>query len=231
MIGGRFIWWGYRAPEAERLLFPVVRKHYPLRHWSWSGIFPLEGGFIPDPHYYWSEPMALPDSASAMLGNKSSEFQLVDVNPAFNDYSSEVLLLVRTGDTSAQFQLALPKRQGIQAVLATPYLPSARVFPYEKSVAILVNLFGDGPGIKGFYLLSPPLHSETTIKFVPINTSEFQTIAARLRIAAGDPTVKYHFCETRRKDFRAFFEKYAAPCELPAKNQDEIEANFAEFWR
>lgn len=127
-IGSNFLWWGYSSPETSDEMCAVVRRHYPLRHWSWSGIFPLEGGFIPDPHFEWSEVMPLPEGAQKMLASHDARFQLVDVNPAFQDRSSEILLLIKSGTDSFEYSLERPKKDDVQAVTASPDLPNARIF-------------------------------------------------------------------------------------------------------
>src|ERR1700730_14197823 len=60
-----YLWWGYRSPECgDSWCHSVRRKHFPFRHWHWSGIPVVEGGFVPDPHYLWSENAPFPQSVN-----------------------------------------------------------------------------------------------------------------------------------------------------------------------
>jgi hypothetical protein len=229
-FGCRYIHEGLRpACSQDQICSIVSRPYYPARHWVWSGIFPWEGGFIPDPHFDFSEPMPFPAPANQLVGSKDAEYQLVDVNPAFNDRTSEILLLIRSGNTSFVYSLDFPKGHHEQAILGIPALPEARVFPYKGNLAILEDFFGRG---KGIYLLQLPLKSGAALQLIPADTREFDTIAEEFRSVAQDESVKQQFCKTTN-DFASFYEKYAGSCEWsPA----EYEANpgvrdYDSFWK
>ena len=51
-------------------------------------------GFIPDPHFLSSEAMPLSEPVLKMLSHHDGSFRLIDVNPFFNDRTSEILLVV-----------------------------------------------------------------------------------------------------------------------------------------
>jgi hypothetical protein len=223
--------WGYRSSRtSDQRCFHVVRPYYPLRHWSWSGIPLLEGGFISDPHFLCSEPMALPAPVAKMLPDQSAFFQIVDVNPFFNDRSSEILVLIRTNTSISQHSLQYPRAQGVQAVVATPDSPPARIFPYRQQLALLTNFFGPARGI---YLLPLPLKSGSSSSLIPVNDPQFDAIAGEFRDVAQDPTIRDQFCESRRKDFISFYEKYADSChaESESTQKDSAKSRFNEFWK
>jgi hypothetical protein len=59
----------------------IQRDKYNLRNFMWSGIFPIYGGFIPDPHFLFSEPVEVTEYLSSVFNNKNVRYQLMDVNP------------------------------------------------------------------------------------------------------------------------------------------------------
>jgi hypothetical protein len=226
-VSSSYIWFGYRSPETkDHLCYPVQRKYYPLRHWTWSGL-PGEGGFISDPHFLWSEPMPFPDPVLRTMNSKNAGFQVMDVNPFFNDGSSEILLLIESNNIAYEYRLQFPRYHNAQAILATPDLPSVRAFPFSGKIALAANF----ENVKGIYLLSLPLKTGTTLQLIPANTPEFELIAAQLGLSSREKTVKTHFCDTSRNDFIAFYEKYGGLCEKEKANSVLIDERFAEFWK
>lgn len=228
LVCRRFIWWGRRSPEdADALCSTVVRKHFPLRHWQWEGIPILEGGFIPDPHYSCSETVKFPEPANKLLSSTGSRYAVVDVNPAFNDQTSEILLLIQSRGNTFQYSLEFPHGRGVQAILATPEHAPGMSFPYKGDLAILVNFFGPA---KGVYLVPLPLRSGTRLRLFPVGSPEFAKVADSLTAVGLEQTTRDQFCESKRKDFIAFYEKYSAPCGRPARTSNEIDQDFAKFW-
>ena len=226
----RYLHWGYRSSRiSDERCFHVLRPHYPLRHWSWSGIPLLEGGFLPDPHFLCSEPMALPASAARMLPDQSAVLQVVDVNPFFDDRSSEILLLIGTSNSISQYSLQYPRARGVQAVIAIPDSP-VRIFPYKHQLVVLTHFLRQAGGV---YLVSLPLESGSRLSFIPVNDAQFDAIAGEFRNVAQDPTLRDQFCESRRKDFISFYEKYADSCPAGSwvNQKDGINSRFDEFWK
>ena len=204
----------------------VRRKRHHFRHWVWSGIFPLEGGFIPDPHYLCSEDGILPGPVNGLVADKASRYAIVDVNPFFNDRSSEILLLVKGHDEVFEYSLNFPKHKGVRAIWGYPEAPPALLFPYKTGLAVLVNFLGPA---KGVYVLSLPLKTKTILELSGIGTPEFAEIVGTFRSVAQDRRTKDEFCKGAY-DFVAFYEKYSGPCDGRAHDSTEIEKNFAQFW-
>lgn len=235
-VSSHFLYWGERSGRstdgfcsATDPCSRVSRRCYPARHWVWSGIFPFEGGFIPDPHFTSSATMDFPDSVRKILDSRDATFQVVDVNPAFNDASSEILFLIRSNGADHEYSLEYPKGRHVQAVVGSPSLPDARVFPYHGKLAIVDCFFGPA---KGIYLLNLPLKSGDTLHLIPIGSSEFEEIARELKAAANDRTVKQQFCDTSSTAFASFYEKYAGSCEWPAEDysNNPIVHHFRSLW-
>ena len=228
IFGAQFFWWGYRSPQCgEKLCDTVNRKHFPFRHWQWSGILFLEGGFIPDPHYLWSETLTFSDPSTSLLSAKDSRYAIVDVNPFFDDSTSEILLLIQSQESTFEYSLAFPKHKGVQAILATPMPPPAMVFPYKHGLAVLTNFFGPA---KGIYILPLPLRSGAALELIPANSAEFAVVAGAFRSVGQERTTKDQFCESRRKEFIAFYEKYYGACDGKSRMVSQVDNEFARFW-
>jgi hypothetical protein len=164
-VCGHFVAWGRRSPQCGEEVFDAVsRKYFPLRHWQWSGIPLLEGGFVPDPHYLCSESLTFSAPVNNLLSSRGSRYAIVDVNPFFNDNTSEILLLIQSQGNRFEYACAFPHGKNVQAILAYPMPPPAMVFPYNSGLAILADFFGPA---KGVYLLPLPLRSGTILELIP----------------------------------------------------------------
>ena len=225
---GRFVSWGRRSAQCGDELFETAsRKYYPLRHWQWSGIPPLEAGFVPDPHYLCSESMTFSEPVTRLLSSASSRYGIVDVNPFFNDNTSEILLLIQSRGSRFEYALAFPHGKAVQAILANPMPPPAMVFPYENGLAILANFFGPA---KGVYLLPLPLKSGTTLELTPASSPQFAKVAMAFKSVGQEQTTRDQFCESRRNDFIAFYEKYGGSCNQGSRADSDVNGDFAYFW-
>ena len=185
-----YLWWGCRSPECgDSWCHSVRRKHFPFRHWQWSGIPVVEGGFVPDPHYLWSETAPFPKSVNEMLSVKDSRYAILGVNPFFDDSSSEILLLVEATGKVFEYSLRFPKDGRVQAILGVPMPPPAMTFPYKGNVAILASFFG----ANGLYLMPLPLRSGVTLRLIPTTNPELATIAAAFRSVGQEFSMRNQF--------------------------------------
>jgi hypothetical protein len=224
LFASRYLHWGHRSSSSSEFkCYEIDRPYYPLRHWSWSGIFPFEGGFIPDPHFVCSEPMQLPDPVERALWEQGASFQVIDVNPFFNDQSSEIQLVIRSSKSVSKYSLQFPGSKGVQAVTAIPSSP-ARMFPYKDQLVLLANFFGPA---KGLYLIPLPLQSGGRLTLISARDPQFDLIAKEFNNTAQDRTVKDQFCESRNYDFITFYEKYSGPC---VEASGSVRNRFDEFW-
>lgn len=174
--------------------------------------------------------MALPAPVQKSLDAPAGEFQLMDVNPAFEDRTSEILLLIRYGKSSFEYVLEVPKGRHVQAVLGTPDLPTGRMFLYGNEIALVVNMFD---GVRGIYLIPVSVQSGR-LSLIPFADPRFNSISATLKDVRQDTTTRHQFCETRRRDFIAFYERYAGSCQPEisgAALKDTPSENFDEFWK
>jgi hypothetical protein len=110
----------------------------------------------------------------------------------------------------------------------SPRSPGSRLgFPYRNGSAVLANFFGPA---KGVYLLPLPFKSGTALDLISANSAEFATVAAAFHAIGQEPTTRDRFCESRRKDFIAFYEKYTGSCNQESRALSEIDADSAYFW-
>jgi hypothetical protein len=163
---------------------------------------------------------------SRVLSDNDSRYAIVDVNPFFNDSSSEVLLLIQSRDEVFEYSLKFPRHKAVRAILAEPTRPPAMVFPHKKGLAVLVDFVGPA---KGAYLLKMPLRTSTALDLVPVASGEFEEITAEFRSVGQERTTRDQFCKSTN-DFIAFYEKYSGSCDGKGRGIDDIEGNFARFW-
>lgn len=95
----------FSTRELDPRFVEITRSRYYLRHWLWSGIFPLEGGPIGDPHVAATEVYAFPDDVRQRLGATSARFQGFDVNPWFRDGTSEIVLAIEVDGRVHEYRI------------------------------------------------------------------------------------------------------------------------------
>jgi hypothetical protein len=161
-----------------------------------------------------------------MLSVHASRYIIVDVNPAFRDHSSEILLVIEASGKVFEYSLMFPRNGDVQAILAYPSPPPAMAFPYKRNVAVLAGFFR----ARGIYLLPLPLRSGVTLQLIPPGSPDFTTIATSFRSLGQEPSMRNQFCESRRKDFIVFYEKYYGPCDGQSHVASEVEKDFSKFW-
>jgi len=224
VIGSRYFWWGFRsATTNDGKPLPVSRRYYPLRHWSLAGL-PGDSStlFISDPHFLSSDAMPFSEPVLKMLASRDGTFRMIDINPGFNDLTSEILLLITIGDSTFQYSLEFPKGRNVQAVIVYPDLPQGRIFPYRNQLALLVDFLGRA---KGVYLIQMPLKSALTLSLIPTSDPQFYSIAKEFHAIGNDETTKSDFCDKKRKDFITFYEEYSG---LLCKVRG---GTYEEFWK
>jgi|SRR5215475_5040148 len=135
-IGSNFLWWGYSSPETRMRWAPLCAAD-TIPSDIGVGLEFFRSKVDSFQIRTWSEVMPLPDGAQKMLASHDARFQLVDVNPAFQNRSSEILLLIKSGTDSFEYSLERPKKDDVQPVAASPDLPNAGIFPYRTGLALL----------------------------------------------------------------------------------------------
>ena len=182
-------------------------KHY-LRHFQWSGIFPLEGGFQADPHFYMTPVFEFPPDVLDGLGAQTGRFQGIDVNPWFDDETSEILLVLELDGEVFEFPVVMlePKlKHGFVYFWREPMVP----FLYRNQLVFFTEL-----EISQIAMLSIsfPLEPKTVITPYFANGPEFVIIAEDLAASGQLTKWKRQFCESRRKGYINFYQTYSAGC-------------------
>lgn len=75
----------------------------------WSGIFPVFGGFISHPHFLYSNPVDITDYLSSVIDEEKIRYQLIQVNPYFEDETSENILGLEINGLSFEYKLETPQ--------------------------------------------------------------------------------------------------------------------------
>jgi hypothetical protein len=226
---GEYFWYGFRDAHTEdALCVGIVRKHYPLRHWQWSGIFPAYGGFIPDPHFLCSQLVAAPESIQLLLDDATASFQIIDVNPFFEDNSQEIVLVIQSRSRAFEYGLGFPDKARTRAVL-TPIYPSARMLPYKGRIAVLVDFSG---GVQGYYLVELPLSTGRKLPLYALNSETGKDITSTFASLINADDLREHFCGHRNSSFLAFYTMFRSGSQLEARTRDDaVTARYREFWR
>jgi len=187
---------------------PLDRPHHVFRHWQWSGIFPFEGGWMPDPYCNASVEKDLPASALKEMKKQRGTYQIIEVNPGFNDDSSEVVLYLRVDGQGSEYNLSFPSARGVVAVLAIPDDPRVQVFVLDHKIYLLANFSGPA---KGIYVLPSRLENKGRLELHDVSSREFKDVASRFHEVAEQPEVRDRFCHSTL-DFSAYYERYAGSC-------------------
>lgn len=87
----------------------IKRNKYNLRHFMWSGIFPVFGGLISDPHFLYTKPVDVTDYLSSVINGDKIRYQLIQVNPYFEDKTSENILGLEIDDSTFEYKLETPQ--------------------------------------------------------------------------------------------------------------------------
>ena len=72
---------------------------------EWSGIFPIFGGFIPDPDFHLDQVHDFSPEIRSLLNDKNARYQGIDINPWFKDYSSEIILAIEVNHKVYEYRI------------------------------------------------------------------------------------------------------------------------------
>jgi hypothetical protein len=220
-----------QATEHNEHCLPVKREIFRLKHWQWSGIFPFEGGFIPDPHFVCSSTASFPSTVAALLNDSSAVFQIVDVNPFFEDKSKEIILAIQSSDKilyELKFDYLLNFK--VRQAMAESY-PAVRVFTYKGKIALLSHLDTD---LRGYYFISLPLKSSDIMQLHPIGSEEFEKVTEYFRNLPPSTELKDYFCGrgiydgTGSNAFIAYYQKYRGDCDY--KYDPRNQTDYEQWW-
>lgn len=192
--------------ELDSSFIDVSREVHRFRHWSWSGIFPFYGGWISDPHFLVTSVFPVPADVGRVLGDASAKYQGVDINPWFDDSSSEIVLALESRGVVHEYvvpnQADPPLAYGFVNNLDRLY-----AFPYRSGLAFLTSL---DISRSAFLLVSLPLQNSADAEVVYEGSSEYDEIITHLGSTGRYRTLKENPCRGLRDIFELF-----EPCPDP----------------
>ena len=125
--------------QLDASFIDVSRQVHRFRHWKWSGIFPFYGGWISDPHFVATPIFPVPSDVAQILGDRAARYQGVDINPWFEDETSEIVIAIESGGIVHEYSIA----NEFDPPLKSGFINNVRgicVFPYESSLGFYTPL-------------------------------------------------------------------------------------------
>lgn len=196
------------ARDAWKECPDIRRPRYPLRHLTWSGIWPW-GNFVPDPHFLCSRPIELHPNVRQLLGVTTGAVQLVDINPFFRDKSSEVVLVITAGEEMSEITVNGLERT--RTVLSRDEEPAAEVFLHTEHELLvwLEAITPDGPST-GFVIVPMPLLKKSDLEWIPMKSPDARRLKASLAGLLVDTSWTERICMRRLRPLHEFLEATAA---------------------
>ncbi len=156
----------YSTKELDSSFIEIRRKRHRFRHWKWSGIFPFYGGWISDPHILATPVREFSKVISKGIGcNGTARYQGFDINPWFEDASSEVVVAIESDETVFSYNLDLKDLENVKY----GFINGRGLFPFlrDDHLVFLTNLDITHPV---FIVMSLPLSHEVSAVLHPLNS-------------------------------------------------------------
>ncbi|UNK20693.1 hypothetical protein MNQ98_12050 [Paenibacillus sp. N3/727] len=180
----------------------IQRDKYNLRNFMWSGIFPIYGGFIPDPHYLYSEPVDVTEYLSSVFHNNNVRYQLIDVNPFFENRTSENILAMEINGSSFEYKLEFPQNS-TQNILQ--HNEPKSVFLYNEDTLYFVLQY-DWEGKFLIYEIGYPFTENKNLNYHLIDIDE-SYVPAFLNFSLSQDQIDQLLKQTY-SDFYQFYTQY-----------------------
>ena len=188
--------------DLDSSFIDISREVHRFRHWRWSGIFPLYGGWIPDPHFLVTSVFGVPADVGRVLGDTGARYQGVDINPWFEDSSSEIVLAIESRGIVHEYTIP----NNLDPPLSYGFVNNSDrlyVFPYRSGLAFLTSL---DISRHAFLLVSLPLQKTANIAVVYEGSSEYDEVVAYLGSTGRYRSLKENPCRGL-KDIYELFER------------------------
>lgn len=194
----------------------IEREKYYARHFQWSGIFPVMGGFHADPHYFMTPVFEFSQQIKDRLGVETGRYQGVDVNRWFDDETSEILLLLELDGEVFEFPIRSTTRslgkslvsarhdiiswlQGDQLVFFTSlYPPRGEVRHLSEKLEEYIVLL----------VIALPIDEGGSVSILFSDEQEFDQRVMDHLADRPPPQIIDRFCKGNNF-FQAIFERYA----------------------
>lgn len=196
--------------EIDPAYIEIKREKYRLCHWKWSGIFPFEGGFIPDPHFYSTKPFDMPDQIVNQLGFKSVRFQGYDINPWFEDRTSEIILAIEIDSNVYEVKIENKEPYIMNYGFVNFYYPIVP-FIYKNKVAFITGLDVSKLAILTVEL---PINKSRVVKPIFSEQPEFHNVIKYLNTLERFKVLREGLCG-QYKPYRQLYEQFEKCPPLP----------------
>jgi len=188
--------------DFSRESIEITRPRPWWPHWKWSGIPPLEGGWIPDPHFVSTPPFSFPEDATSMLVGLA-RYQGVDVNPWFGDETSEAILAIEVDGKVTEYELdleELPKPPDYELMLGTTFtgVDTLLVFP-RVEVGEFLFVVPLRYGALVMLTVELPLSEAVALRPSPLGSSEWNDRAGAIEAGCSDGRFEQTACKRFRE--------------------------------
>ena len=185
----------------------IKREKYRFRHWMWSGILPVYGGFIEDPHFEYSQPALMPKNVRELLGDDKARYQIYDINPFFEDDTFESILVIEYKGKSYEYNVETKKPLALNMNISIENGILIKVFSYNSQIGLLST-----DREVGFANIVLPLKNKGEIIFHDFGTSFSEKIFEFLRKDKNYLILKEPLCHDPFSPNRNFYEKEFGKC-------------------
>jgi hypothetical protein len=189
------------------MFIEIQRPVYHFRHWMWSGIFPVDGGFIDDPHFIASQPTLLPEGVRQLLGDETARYQMYDINPFFEDETSQTVLVIAHKGIIYEYKVRtkVPLVLNVDMNIKNGIL--IKPFEYESNIGLIST-----DREVGFSFIELPLKKNGEIIFEDFNTAFSKKVISYLKNGKKYLNLKDALCSDPFLPNHAFYEKEFGPC-------------------
>ncbi len=195
----------YSTRELNPDYIEIRRKKYKFRHWKWSGIFPLYGGWIQDPHFVEAPVLEFSPEIQERLGDPEARCQGFDVNPWFEDDSSEIVLAVESGGVVFEYVVEIPDGMQARYGFSSGFSGENIVVPflYRDSLAFFTVFSAQSL----FLVVDLPLSKDQPIRLYREDSNDWNHVVEFLRRGNRYKALKQNLC-VRHKSYRKLYEKF-----------------------
>lgn len=131
--------------DEDESFVDISRPIHYFRHSVWSGIFPF-GGRIPDPHYLYSQVYEDLGPIAKKIGARKVRYQFFDINPFFENATSEYVLALEVDGKVTEVPLNLSGSEGVRVILGRGD-DAVALLPAKDRIILLVTYSKTGvPG-------------------------------------------------------------------------------------
>jgi len=185
----------------------IEREVHRFRHWQWSGIFPIEGGWIPDPHFMATDVVEVSGDLARRMGVVSARIQGFDINPWFQDGSTEIIVAIETnGDVYEQSLTESAKTSlGYGFVNGGPIVP----FLMKDQLILFTALHITRPV---FIVVQLPIQGNSNVPVYYEDTKGWNRIVAFLSKNHRYRELRSVLCSGKKRSFRYVYSSFE-PCQ------------------